>query len=160
MYGSVRPRLLDFRVDENTRQKKPPVALKNKGQLENNPTVNQIVQFRGADTVRNDKQLTDDVAAQKTDYQQTQIDPKTRQSRGKNDEVAPITMGRLVPIVPDSKCKKESISNKKCWCNGDVNGGGGVVSGICLNPVSTFLLSQGIPTIRPSFGLNRYAGYK
>ena len=139
MYGSVRPRLLDFPVDENTRQKKPPVALKNKEQLETNPTMAQLVQFRGADTVRNDTQLTADVAAQKTDYQQTQIDPKTRQSRGKNDEVAPITMGR---------------------CNGDVNGGGGVVSGICLNPVSTFLLSQGIPTIRPSFGLNRYAGYK
>lgn len=139
MYGSVRPRLLDFRVDENTRQKKPPVALKNKGQLENHPNVTQIVQVKGANTFRNDTQLTADVAAQKTDYQQTQIHPKTRHTLGKNDEVAPITMGR---------------------CNGDVNGGGGVVSGICLNPVSTFLLSQGIPTIRPSFGLNRYAGYK
>lgn len=139
MYGSVRPRLLDFRVDENTRQKKPPVALKNKEQLETNPTMAQLRQIRGAETVRNDKQLTEDVAAQKTDYQQTQIDPKTRQSRGKNDEVASIDPGS---------------------CNGDVNGGGGVVSGICLNPVSTFLLSQGIPTIRPSFGLNRYAGYK
>ena len=139
MYGSVRPRLLDFRVDEGTRQKKPPVALKNKEQLETNPTMTKLVQIKGAETVRNDKQLTEDVAAQKTDYQQTQIDSKTRQSLGKNDIVAPIAPGS---------------------CKGNVNGGGGVVSGICLNPVSTFLLSQGIPTIRPSFGLNRYAGYK
>ena len=139
MYGSVRPRLLDFRVDEGTRQKNPPVALKNKEQLETNPTMTELLQSKGAETVRNDKQLTEDVAPKNTDMQQVQIDPKTRQSLGKNEEVAPIALGS---------------------CNGNVIGGGGVVSGICLNPVSTFLLSQGIPTIRPSFGLNRHAGYK
>lgn len=140
MYGSVRPRLLEYRVDENTRRKKPPVALQNKEQLETNPTMGGLLRIKGAETARNDQPLLEHTTPQNTDFQEIQIHPENRQSLGKNDEVAPIA----APVP----------------CNGDVKGGGGVVSGICLNPVSTFLLSQGIPTIRPSFGLNRYAGYK
>lgn len=111
------------------------------------PIVQEIVNVRDADKARNEMQLENQIPKHApgypflqgahTDTQQIVVDPETRQSLGKQDVALTIKTGG---VTSDS-------------CND-------AVSGVCLNTVSAFLLSQGISAIRPSFGVNRYAGFK
>lgn len=110
------------------------------------PIVQEIVNVRDADKARNEMQLENQVPKHApgypflqgahTDTQQIVVDPETRQSLGKQDVALTI--------------KSDGIAPGSC----------NAVSGVCLNTVSAFLLSEGIPAIRPSFGVNRYARFK
>tara|TARA_B110000008_G_scaffold259356_1_gene279110 strand:+ start:1645 stop:2025 length:381 start_codon:yes stop_codon:yes gene_type:complete len=126
MLGSIRPRILESRVDENKREKRVPTSLSSK-KVESNTIVKQLVNIKQRVIDQNNAPLTSNTRP---------ITDKRKDEVGENR--VPIKSIETIDTIADSTC----------------------TSNLCLDPISTFLLKQGIPTIRPSFGLNRYAGFK